>query len=156
MCRSRPPERGCVIHPVPGLMYNLPGTQRGLSHGFPLCSDAVCPAVGSSSSNQLSPLPLYRAPSPLSRPLWMSPCQSVFSGLSRVTGLYPPPPPPPPHGFWNPLHPVFKPKAHHFYCPFLPTHHHPHCYTWLSYLFYFYYCCWKTATLHLPHPCCRR
>ncbi len=51
-------ERGCVIHPVPGLMYNLAGTQSGLSHGLPPGSEALWPAVVSSSGSQRSSLPL--------------------------------------------------------------------------------------------------
>lgn len=39
------PERGCVIHPTLGLMYNLTGAQSGLSHGLPLCSPTAWPAL---------------------------------------------------------------------------------------------------------------
>lgn len=56
-------ERGCVIHPVQGgPIYNLSGTQCGLSHGLPLCSEAVWPALVSSSSSQYSSLPLSTGP----------------------------------------------------------------------------------------------
>lgn len=77
-------------------MYNLTGTQSGLSHGLPLCSKAVWPAIVSSSNSQYSSLPLCWAQcvclSLLSWPLWMSSCQCACpTSLSRVTRLYPPP-----------------------------------------------------------------
>lgn len=92
-------ERMCYSSSAGGgeeWMYNLSGTQSGLSHGLPLCSEAVWPALVSSSNSRYSSLPLSGAHcvsvSPLSRPPWMSCCQSACPpDLSRVTRLYHPP-----------------------------------------------------------------
>lgn len=45
-------RRMCYSSLVEGGVYNLCGTQSGLSHGLPLCSDAVWPAPVSSSRSQ--------------------------------------------------------------------------------------------------------
>lgn len=62
------PERGCVIHPTLGLMYNLTGAQSGLSHGLPLCSETAWPALVSFlkqsiqlSASLLSPVCLFES-----------------------------------------------------------------------------------------------
>lgn len=44
--------RMCYSSLVEGGVYNLCGTQSGLSHGLPLCSEAVWPAPVSSSRSQ--------------------------------------------------------------------------------------------------------
>lgn len=69
-------------------MYNLSGTQSGLSHGLPLCSEAVraCTRLFFEQSLQLPAPPLC-----LCRGLCGSCHSACPPDLSRVTRLHPPP-----------------------------------------------------------------